>query len=552
MTQFNKLRRTLLAAVVMTAACAMIFSCTKVDDTLGQNLIPGDQEMTVGHKTLSLKLENGDINPKKYFETRLFQTDSIISSNLTLGYMGAMLSDTFGLRKVGFLSQYTSYYKIDSGYFGYKPIFDSAQLAIKISSYGGDTTQVQEFEVFEVISNKYLTEKPIAAGKTERDTIFYLNFDPVKQGVVATEPLFSFTLGDTNGPTATTVTLQVKPEGKKFIDRLMLLDGKYKGDYSIYSVDSLKYWVEEFKGLYILPKEGQPASGKGALYATSLDASGLAIFGRNRQQNDPSLIKDTIGMVYYFYDTYAKHGNVSVNTIHRDYTKATSTARINIDDAKEDRTGLSPERPLTTSVYAEGLGGVVTELTFTEDFFRELEAIRDAESLQAGQEFKTMAFNQARILVYYSKSDYDWEKITNMPKLIEEMDASANRLGMYTNYKKLTGIVDYAYAYEQSYGTTLAYGGYLNRSRGCYIMDISAQVQSVWNSYLEEVKTALAEGRAVKIENIKNRSVFIGPDAYSLYTPATTLLQGMSTAANGAPGVNNAPIKIDLTYTMIK
>lgn len=552
MTQFNKLRRTLLSAVVTAAACVLIFSCTKVDDTLGQNLIPGDQQMTVGFKTLSLKLENGDINPKKYFETRLFQTDSIVSSNIKQGYMGAMLSDTFGLRSVGFLSQYTSYYKVDSGYFGYKPIFDSAQLAIKISSYGGDTTKVQEFEVYEIISNKYLTEKPISEGKSERDTTFYINFDPVKEGIVGTDPLFSFSLGETTGPATTTVTLKMERGGKDFIDRLMLQKGKYEGDYSVYSVDSLKYWVEEFKGLYILPKAAEPTEGKGAIYSTELDASGLAIFGRNRQQNDPSLVKDTIGMVYYFYDKYAEHGNVSVNTIRRDYTKATSPAKINIDDAKEDRTGLSEERPLNTRIYAEGLGGVVTELTFTEDFFHELEAIRDAESQKAGQEFKTMAFNQARILAYFPDSDYSWENITNMPDLIEQMDASANRLGMYINYKKLTGIVDYAYAYEQSYGTTLAYGGYLNRSRGCYIMDISGYLQALWNSYQEEVKTAAAEGRAVNMDNIKNRSVYIGPEAYSLYTPSTTLLQGMSTAADNTPGVNNAPMKIDLTYTMIK
>lgn len=39
--------------------------------------------------------------------------------------------------------------------------------------------------------------------------------------------------------------------------------------------------------------------------------------------------------------------------------------------------------------------------------------------------------------------------------LIEEMNAAPSRLGVYTNYKTLTPISDYAYSYEQTYSTTL-------------------------------------------------------------------------------------------------
>lgn len=55
----------------------------------------------------------------------------------------------------------------------------------------------------------------------------------------------------------------------------MLQEGTYKGDYSIYSLDSLEQWVAEFKGLYIVPAVDQTSPNKGNIYATSLDASGL-------------------------------------------------------------------------------------------------------------------------------------------------------------------------------------------------------------------------------------------------------------------------------------
>lgn len=61
-------------------------------------------------------------------------------------------------------------------------------------------------------------------------------------------------------------------KGREFINRLMLQEGTYKGDYSIYSLDSLEQWVAEFKGLYIVPAVDQTTPNKGNIYATSLDA----------------------------------------------------------------------------------------------------------------------------------------------------------------------------------------------------------------------------------------------------------------------------------------
>lgn len=566
MIRFNKFRRIpLLSALLLAAGALTLGSCTKVDDTLGSNLVPDNQQMKAGYMTLPAK---GELNPRKYVETRLFQTDSIIGSNISYGYMGAMLDDTLGLRTAGFLTQYTSYYKVDSGYFGYRPIFDSAQLMLSISTWGGDTTLSQTFSVFEVTDNKYLTEKPISPGKTERDTTFYLSFNPETEGIVGDE-LFTFTLGGDQtgdkGPAATAVTLSPTGKGREYIEKLMLQRGKYKDDYSVYSADSLEQFVEEFKGLYIKPQKVPTEYGKGAVYATSLDASGLAVYGRNRVKEDPTLIKDTIGMVFYFYDSYATHGNVSLNHISHDYEKYNAGSpeaagvHIDIDAAREPR-GETDNRPLNPRVYVEGMGGVVTELRFRQEFFDALEAAIAEENASSHKEFTSMAFSQARMLIYFTDSDYAWENVQagaadgnplDIRRLIEEMDAGQSRLGLYTDYKKLTPVSDYAYTYEKNYGTTLSYGGYINRSRGCYILDITGHLQSVWNSYLKEKKAAAAEGRAPNLEKISGSKVYIGPEAYSLLTTAFSVLQGMPTDETSARR-NNAPIRFELTYNMIK
>ena len=59
--------------------------------------------------------------------------------------------------------------------------------------------------------------------------------------------------------------------------------------------------------------------GKGTIFATELTYSGLSVYGRNRVKDDPSLIKDTIGMVYYFYKDGAEFGSVSVNNVKHDH-----------------------------------------------------------------------------------------------------------------------------------------------------------------------------------------------------------------------------------------
>lgn len=562
MKHCNNLRQILRTAFAVAAIGVLTLTgCTKVDDTLGSNLIPDNQQMLAGFTTFPLK---GELNPRKYVETRLYQTDSIVSSNLNYGYMGSALSDTLGLRSAGFLTQFTSYYRVDSGYFGFRPIFDSAQLMISINDYEGDTTRATKFAVYEVISNKYITEKAVRPGKTARDTVFYINFDPEHPGAGAEpilgEKLFTFELGGTDasgkanpGPSAAAVTLKPEPAGEEYVRRLMLQSGEYKGRYGIYKADSLAKWVEAFKGVYIKPEAEETVPGKGAIYSTSLDATGLAVFGRNRRKEDPTLIKDTIGLAFFFYDSSQSIGKVSINSVKHDYARATSPMKINIDDARE----TNPNRPENPRAYISGMGGVVTQMTFAQEFFSSLVNELKEVNAKTHRGFKSFAFSQVKMSVYFNDSNYDWTQSPQNPdNWIREMSAAPSRIGMYTKYNTLTPIVDYNFYAEQVSGTALAYDGSVNRSRGCYVMDITGYAQQLWNSFLKESEHAKdAEGNIIweKIDwsKVEKRSVYLGPEAYDLFTAEFSVLQGASTQP-GAPVVNNAPIRFELTYNMIK
>ncbi len=595
MKRFNNARRTLRIALLALVGALTFGSCTKVDDTLGGNLIPDNQQMRAGYVTIDGRTKTIDgLNPRKYVETRLFKTDSVISSNISYGYFGAQINDTLGERTAGFLTQMVSYYTVPEGYFGYMPIFDSAQILLSISSFGRDTLTEQHFAVYEILSNDYITKKE------KNDTTFYLNFTPDESTVNTQKPLFRFTLGgEGKYPSTTAVTMTPTDEGRDYIKRLMLQkEGeKYYNDYTIYTNDSLEYFLEEFPGLYIAPDPDpqyaltKQGSNTGTIYATSLEASGLSIYGRNRVEGDPSLIKDTVGMVFYFYDSYAPHGNVSVNSIQHDYAQI-SVPEVAFEEKDAQEPGPEPEagaedtREAVTQLRVEGLGGAITEMTFTHEFFARLEEVIAEENAKDGKNFRTLAFSQARMSIYFTGSSYDWSDLDPNPgdgstgspllPLIEEMNAAPNRLGLYTNYKTLTPVSDYAYSYEQNYSTSLAYGGYVNRSRGCYVLNITGYLQQLWNSYIEVKEAAGAvypslpskdeQGniqaedlaafqagykawkKAVNWDAVANRTVYIGPEAYSLYSNSFGVFQGASTDDKTL----DCPIRFDLAYNLIK
>ena len=113
---------------------------------------------------------------------------------------------------------------------------------------------------------------------------------------------------------------------------------------------------EVFKGLYIKPADAAATeNGKGSVHTARSSGIGLSIYGRNRVEEDPTPIRDTVGMVYMFYDKDFKAGNRSINTVRHDYAGIADRPRSARRRAAAERQhrGLGP-------------GGVISEVTFTQ------------------------------------------------------------------------------------------------------------------------------------------------------------------------------------------
>ncbi|MFR9529271.1 MAG: DUF4270 family protein [Rikenellaceae bacterium] len=537
MNRFKLMRRLLGGMIVIATVAVITFSgCTNIDYTLGSNLTIENQSLKLGQ--LNIDGTTGD-----FFQSRLYQTDSITTSCLSYGYFGIMGNDTFGTRSAGFYSQYIPANILDDDIFGYMPIFDSAVLYLSVEAYGGDTTVSQEFEVFEIIDDSFLTESA--------DSIFFPDMDMTPY--IAKEPVFTFTYPDyDNGVyvASTSVTMKETDLTYDFIDRLMLITETDEYDEEIYDED--EDWVDVFKGLYIRPtaaldpyQEGKTA----AIYSTLMESSGWGFYGRNREETDPTLIQDTIGMTYVFYSSYAEAGNVSINFFDYNY----DGSLIDFNDVKTPSKS-DDEVPLTSVLRVEAMGGVVSEITLTEDFFYELDQILDTE--YDGVMYESLFFNQAKLKIYMQEVTSHDPNDIDIFTVTPWMNVLPTNLALYTNYSHyyydeddvtyatLTGVSDYLYAYESSY--TLDFGGELNRSWGCYVMNIPGHIQVVWNSYLAAKEEAEENGTDIDWDSVEYRKMYLGPTASNLFSSQYASLQASD------PELNSAPFYLELTYTMIR
>lgn len=526
--------------VVMFLSLVFVGACTTdVDYTMGEEFVPANQHMELKRRVYRLgEVIDGDNTAKcGLVETRLYHTDTIVSSNLGSGYFGREADDTYGARTAGFMSQMIFSMSLDEERgWGYRPIFDSMTLSLYVTDFHGDTTKTHRFEVYEIISNDYF-ELP-----KDKDSTFYMNFDP--SPYISKEPIFTFDypnqqkgiyVGDMENPTNVDVRLKETAATSEYLSRLMLTtemeqDGGFALDKdSIYVEGNEQKFIDRIKGIYIAPADDM----EGAMFVTDLDNTALLLYSRSRYEEDPTIIRDTTYMVYNLYldpRTYdIDKGNVSINTISHDYAGSKAAS----------------EGVLSTC-YVDGMGGVVTEVMFTDEFIQSL-----ADIVHEAGEDATVSINQAMLSVYLEGASYDYQNLT---ALTDYMNTVMTRLGLYTDYRNLIAVADYAYTAENS-STKLAYDGYLNRSLGCYKMDISTYIQVLM---LAAAKNCDENGN-VKLdmfsqdyeptnESLVNlRRVYIAPEAYSLFGLKRQALYG-----GYDPMIDSAaPIKLELTYTVV-
>ncbi len=570
-SMMNCFRLILCAAVALFA----VGCSADVDSELGYDIIPDHQKMEMRHltfkggKVLRFNAAASDDDKSVYdseegnfFRTSLYRTDSLLSSNISYGYIGVEHSDTFGMRSSALASSILFMNSVDKeNGFGYRPIFDTLSLILTINDYGVDTLTPVRYEIYE------LTKPLLGSVVDAKDTTAYTNCD-ITKAYDETKPLFTFVFpdGKKTGPTTTSIDLtpvDMSRNGQTwdFIRRMMLIPEDYdtNSEWDGYArdVDSLysseKNWQQAFHGIYIKPVlESVDRSKRGALYSFDLKSSGLQLQGRNRNPKDPTLIQDTIGANFYFYDesiepyttNYGQYVpgvegtlNISVNKVEHDYSGSLIGA-LNIDAYDESGNKLpNSSRDEVAECYVEGLAGVATELYFTDEFLQQIQ--RAYTNDNDGSKYRAIGVNQCRLYIYMKSASYVWaDNISNAATLTPLMDKFIPRLGSYVGYSKLNCIADYDPVYETQSGSSLAYGGYLNRTRGCYEMDITGFMQRLCNyvNSLEKLEDY--------DESIVSRTIFIGPEAVSPFTFKHTELQGSSAAG--------APIHLEMTYTMIK
>ncbi|MBQ5648440.1 MAG: DUF4270 family protein [Alistipes sp.] len=551
-----------ISLLLVVVATLVMGSCSMTaDDTLGSNIMPENQIMVMrhlkfqGNKIIRLNTTTGEnevvdasLDGKNFLETRLYRTDSLLASNVGMGYIGARRSDTLGLRTAAFASTILYMNAIDEERgFGYMPIFDTMKLVLSIKNYGGDTLVPIRYKVYEL-------KKPLADNvlkydeKREKDSVAYINCD-LSAIYDESKPIFEFTFPKSElkeGPSTMMIPMENTPYSWDYARRLMLIpdnyatagsdwDGYGRTDVECYTDD--KKWMEKFYGIYIKPDlSNTPADRRGAIYELDLSASGMMLQGRSRNPKDPSMIKDTVGMYYYFYDKESKY-NSSVNKVEHDYSQGISGPSI-LGSIEMDGSKSRDERSRVSTCYVEGLGGPATEIYLTDDFLKELIAL---ETTEMG-EFSRMGINQCLLTIYVAGADYDWNITqSRAEQLTPLLNSSFTRLGTYLNYNTLSPIIDYDYVYENTYDTDINYNGYLDRSRGCYILNITAHIQKLFNSMRQEDGTY-----DISKTDEKLRCLYLGTEASAPYALTESVLQGQD------DGSNAAPIQIDLTYTLVK
>ena len=566
----SKLFRNIIIAF-LTIFALTTTGCKMVEDSsLGSNIMPEDQIMLMKHLKYQgnniIRINDAGTNEKfpvsgkNFIETRQFRTDSILSSNISSGYMGIRRSDIFGVRTASFATSIIYMNEIDEKEgFGYLPIFDTMKMLISINNYGGDTLVPIRYNIYE------LKKSLVGNVLSEKDSTAYSDCD-LSEMYDESKPIFTFTFpaeGSTQGPATQMITLDVVPGSNNglsdqtwdFVRRLMLIPDDYNApdsDWDGYGRDSIEIyqdetkWIKKFFGLYIAPDKASATDKEGAMYALSLDASGLMLQGRNRNPKDPTMIQDTVGMYYYFYDEYTKH-NLSVNKIERDLSQGLTKSPAELYDIEMNPKKKIEERTMVSTCYIEGLGGPMVELTFTDDWLNEVIALGQYDN----EEYPKIGINQCLLTMYVEGADYDWLTTQgNAAMLTPLLDKSFKRLGSYLEYVTLAPIIDYNYAYEKQQDKELPYSGYLDRSRGCYVFNITAHMQRLTN-YAKKVKqeddSFLFNDKDM---GFTPRTIYIGTDAYSLYDFSTSVVQGMTVGEDGAKV--DAPLEIDLTYTLVK
>lgn len=136
------------------------YSCKKSPNTIGNNLIDGDNYIGVYHTdTLPIVCHSF--------------LDSIGTKNVSYALLGSMKDPVFGTTNAGF---YTQLHLSSTDHkYGNSPVLDSLVLQLFINSYYGDTTALQTVHVYEMTDTLSTTESYYCYSEMPTDNIDHAN-----------------------------------------------------------------------------------------------------------------------------------------------------------------------------------------------------------------------------------------------------------------------------------------------------------------------------------------------------------------------------------------
>lgn len=476
----NRRRNTAWILTSLLVLFTSLWSCTKVDNTVGNSLIPDDQQMKIYHDTVS------------GIEAYVALVDSFPLNfngySWYYGCIGAMQDETFGGFESGWLGQYggVGFYitnddeNIDAAEEFAKAQADSLTLYLVFdaSVCDGDTSKTQTFNVYEVTKRLYV------------DSLYYIRQFNVDE-VIESEPLFTFDYKLSDGN-----PIELRMKGAKVED---LMDRLQHASQSLYESDSL--FIDEFKGLYIAPSATSPRDA--AVLSVATTSSSMYFYTHKDYVDETNTAKvDTI-IGSYSFDGSKYTNLLSLNTYQFDY-----------NSSKLDQSQFNDTLSAPVSVsYVQGCGGVTTYLKFTEDFANQLKSLKDKDP-------------NTSIVIHSARIEIGLENPT-----IENLDMAMSRLGMYSDYRFFIPVSDYLYTMEVSETNpiTLAYGGYVNRSRNSYTMDITRMVQTMADIAPQDYMLDL------------------GPSFFEAFNPTHRVILSTPTDAS-----DPLPLRVSVTYTLVR
>ena len=303
-----------MALMIGTLAVAFA-SCKKSPDTIGNNLISGDNYFEV------YKTDTAKVVCYSYL-------DSVGTGNAVNALLGAMKDPVFGASEAGFYTQFRL--SVAGQSFGSNPVLDSLVLQLRIAGYYGDTTVMQTVHAYELSDT--LSAETIYYNNSEVAT---LNVDHANGYQFRPHPNTKMHIFGTDTVSQPVIRIPLSQE---------------LGNYLI-SLDTVAYsrpdlFKQQFKGLRLVC---DAVSQNGAICHIDLTNNTF-----------------TLLQLYYHaaatpekpmrYDFYVTSSDVYFNSIEHDYTVGDQDF---VSQVLENQTELGKER-----IYLQTMGGVKAKITF--------------------------------------------------------------------------------------------------------------------------------------------------------------------------------------------